>query len=525
MRNKGNKTAHWALTVACWGVVGCGFILGGAACNKMESTARQGDRAIDEQLAKSQADREIGGDKGRSDAFEDLKKAAAEAGASPAGKIRATSELAQEEYNRAAAQLPDLNRRSLQIEQVLWDIRQTGSQIEGTQHTSAAYAMLDPKDAMAKIEEQRATIQKNIEKAKADATAGQGDLDKRQQEIDALKEDRKKAQAAADASEAKSAEVKGDESAKLFGQATEARIKAGTLAAQIESKSAAMLPIQKLVSIAKQQQQFWDNAGKDAPGAIQQLDERKTQLDSGWQETQAQVKAITDSAKKIAVKVIIPGTDGDHPNAGARLVKLIADNEKHRTEIAKLLGDSIKHADEAFSAAKQLRTEIQARVSESKDPAAPDLLPLKGLLGAYDANQYALQQGIAQNALADLYAGQVVELQHRKQVLDSLAKTLQASGLSLPADLVVGDVSKSVDDAVKAYKMAEGILDLVATATQNTDNLQIIKNSARIGLMHAHLGRYQLTHEDGAKTLFKQDQVLAKEANIDLPPTLRQNLQ
>ena len=525
MQNKGKTTAYSVLKLACWNTLGSLLIFNGLACNKMESAARQGDRAVDEQLAKSQMDRETGGNKGRSDAFESLKKAAAESGASPVGKIRAKSELAQEEFNRASAQLPELNRRSLQIEQVLWDLRQTGSQIQATQQTSAAYALLDPKDAMAKIEEQRATIQKNIEKAKADATAAQTDLDKRQQEIDALKEDRKKAQAEADVSEAKSGGIKGDASVKLFAQASESRIKAGTLAAQIESKSAALQPIQKLVAIARQQQQFWDNAAKDAPGATQQLDERKAQLDSGWKETQIQVDTINDSAKKMATKVIVPVMEGDHPNAGGRLVKLIGDNEKHRTEIAKLLGDSVKHASEATAAAKQLHTEIQARVSESKDPAAPDLLPVKGLLAAYDANQYALQQGVAQNALADLYAGQVVELQHRKQVLDVLAKTLQAGGLTLPADLVVGDVSKSVDDAVRAYKLAEGILEPVSTATQNTDNLQLTKNSARIGLLHAHLGRYQLTRDEEAKTLFKQDQVQAKEANIDLPPTLRQNLQ
>ena len=525
MRNTGKKTVSWALTVACWGGVGSGLVMIGGACNKMESTARQSDRVIDEQLAKSQADRESGGEKGNLAAFESLNKAASETSASPSGKIRAKSELAQEEFNRASAKLPELMRRSLEIEQVLWDLRQTGLQIQGTQHTIAAYALLDPKEAMAKIEEERATIQKNIEKAKTDAQATQTDLDKRQQEINGLKEDRKKAQADADAAETKSGEVKGEESLKLFSQSTEARIKAGTLAAQIESKSAALLPLQKLVGIAKQQQQFWDNASKEAPGATQQLEDRKTQLTAGWQETQALGQAVTDSAKKIATKVIIPGSDKEHFNAGSNLVKLIGENDKQRAEIAKLLTDSAKHAEEAAAAAKQLRTEVSAQISAAKDPSAPDLLPVKGLLGVYDANQFALQQGIAQNALTDLYAGQVIELQHRKQVLDNLAKTLQASGLSLPAELVVGDVSKAVDDATRSYKSAEGILDAVATASQNSDNIQIIKDSARIGLMHAHLGRYQLTRDDEAKTLFKQDQVMALEAHIELPPALRQTPQ
>ncbi len=525
MQNSGKTTVNWALTMACWSAIGSGCLLSGVACNKMESAARQADRTVEEQLEKSRVDLETGGTKGKTDSFASLTKAAGEAGASSSAKVRAKSALAQEEFNRAARQLPVLNARTLQIEQTLWDLRQAGSQVQGTQHTGAAYALQEPKEALAKLEEDRATITKNVDKAKTDAQTLQTDLDKRKAEIDALTADRKAAQTESDSLEEKSSAVKGEESVKLFGQASEARIKAGTLAAQIESKSAALLPIQKLVAIARQQQQFWDNAAKDAPGAAQQLDERKAQLESGWQDTLAQVQATTELAKKIAAKIILPGGDAEHPNAGANLVKMVQENEKQRGEIAKLLIDSAKHAGEASTAAKQLYTELQARIGEAKNPGAPELVPMKGMLGVYDGIQYALQEGNAQNALADLYAGQVVEMQHRKQNLDALGKTLLASGLTLPPEFAVADVAKVIEDAVKGYKDAEKSLEPVATATQNGDNLQITKNAARVGLLHAHLGRFQLTRDEEAKTAFKLDQVQAKEANIDLPPTLRQTLE
>lgn len=523
MRNSGKTTASWALKLACLGALGSAFALAG--CSKMESAGRQGDRVVDEQLAKSETDRDAGGEKARSAAFEDVKKAAAETTASAAGKVRAKSELAREEFARATAQLPDINHRTLLIEQALWDFRQAAEKIQATQRASAICAKMEPKETLAKTEEDRVEIKKNTEKAKAGMLAAQGELDKRQKEIDGLKEDRKKAESEADALTEKSSAARGEESVKLFAQASELRTKAGTLAAQIEIKTAALLPFQKSVEIAQKQQQVWDNGAKEAPGALQQLDEHKAQIDSGWTDTQAQAQGLNDSAKKIVSQVIAPNTDAAHPNAGALLVSLVAENDKQRAEVSRLLTDSIKHSGEAASAARQLHDQVQSDISKAKDPISPPFVPLKNLIALYDENQYLLQQGNAQNALADLYAGQVLELQHRKQSMDDLAKVLQGSGLQAPAQLPTADAAKATDDATKAYKDAEATLDKVSNATSLTPDLQVNKNAGLVGLLHALLGRYELTHDAKAKEDFNLGRARAKEASLELPSTLKQALE
>ena len=53
----------------------------------------------------------------------------------------------------------------------------------------------------------------------------------------------------------------------------------------------------------------------------------------------------------------------------------------------------------------------------------------------------------------------------------------------------------------------------------------MIKQSALVGLLHAHLGRYHLTHDDEAKTAFNSDhERIPAEAQAELPPTLRATL-
>src|SRR6185437_10104910 len=109
MRNHGKTKAAWALTMACWGVMGSGLLIS-AGCEKMEGSERQADRTAVGHLDKSLTDRAKGGEAANAAAFDDLKKAAATAGISSASKARASSELAQEEFDRAVAQFPEIDR-------------------------------------------------------------------------------------------------------------------------------------------------------------------------------------------------------------------------------------------------------------------------------------------------------------------------------------------------------------------------------------------------------------------------------
>ena len=67
--------------------------------------------------------REVGGPNSSANVTKELQAAANVAGASDAGKARAKSALAADEVARALAQLPEINRRSVQIAQALSEVK------------------------------------------------------------------------------------------------------------------------------------------------------------------------------------------------------------------------------------------------------------------------------------------------------------------------------------------------------------------------------------------------------------------
>jgi hypothetical protein len=365
----------------------------------------------------------------------------------------------------------------------------------------------------------KSAVMAEIDKAKAAAAAAQGDLDKRQQEINGLKEQRKAAQAEAETLTDKSNNTKDpEESVKLFRQAADVRTKSDTLGAQIEMKTAALLPVQRALAMAQQQQQFWDNPSKDNPGALQQADARLQQFTADSQDIKDQVTASGVQAQKAVTSVINANGDKDHPNAGAKLQQLWAANEAQRTRVIGLLESAIKHYGEASAAAGQYKSELSARITEiqNKNANAPELAPLRGLLGLYDKNQYELAKGETQNLLADVLADRATAQLH----LANVADLLKDAGVTPPEPLVSAkpDFAKVND----TYKAAAATLDPVANASANVDNLQTVKHGARLALAHAHLGRWRLpSRDEDAKIALKGDIEAAKEASIDLPPQLR----
>jgi hypothetical protein len=585
MRTSKSGVATWALMAAVAGG------LATAGCDKLfESQARQQDRQIETQLSESLSRREMGGKNVAAEVSKAVKAAEGLANsASPVGKMRGKSELARDEVNQAMAELPELNRRSVQIEQALDEVRAAGAQVRALNRGAEVPAALEPKDtpqasvedlekqraaaaaeaiaadqnadtlaqaaqtltgdaATAKLKdastaraqakaahfkamtlavqmqvkaaaERKSAVLKEIDAAKAAAAAAQSDLDKRQQEINGLKEQRKAAQAEAETLTDKSnASKDGDESLKLFRQAADVRTKADTLGAQIEVKTAALLPVQRALAMAQQQQQFWDNPSKDNPGALQQADQQLQQFSADAKDIKDQETASGVQAQKIVTSVINASGDKDHPNAGAKLAQLWDANEAQRTKVIGLLESAIKHYSEASAAAGQYKTELSSRITEiqGRNANAPELPPLRSLLGLYDKNQYELAKGETQNLLADVLADRASAQLH----LANVADLLKEAGVTPPEPLLSAkpDFAKVND----AYKAAATTLDPVANASGNVDNLQTVKHGARLALAHAHLARWRLpSHDEDAKLALKADVEAAKDASIDLPPQLR----
>src|SRR5947209_6982349 len=152
-------------------------------CEKLQGATEQADKTVDTNLKDSVADSESGGEKGAQSARSKLQQAAGLTQASSAARIRAKSALARDEFNEAIKQMQAITEQSLQIDQALWDLHQAGTQILGTQQTNGNYAKLEPKEALAKVEENRAAAKKALDKATADAAAMKAEIDKRQKEI------------------------------------------------------------------------------------------------------------------------------------------------------------------------------------------------------------------------------------------------------------------------------------------------------------------------------------------------------
>jgi chromosome segregation ATPase len=517
MHHVGKQAARKAwgqiLRMAAFGVMS-GALVAMVGCEKMENAGRGGDRKVDSAVAESI---------GNPDASKGAAVVKAALGdASFAGKARGSSELARDEFNQAIALMPEINHQAQLAEGALFDLGQATAAINNIQAISAGASKQDPKDTLAKMDEARGELQKSLDKAKADVATLKAEIDKRQKEIDDLKTQRQKADAEAESLVEKSNNAKGEESVKLFKQSTEARTQAGTFAAQMEMKTAAMMPVQRQMAIAEAQQKLWDNAGKDAPGVMQMIDDRKAQLDAGWAATQQNAQAVSALAKKVASDVVTPGGAADHPNAGARLASALKEGDKARTDARKLLESAAQHADDALKAAKSLVAALKTRADElsAKSPTSADLASIKALMAGFDETQYTLQKGNINIALGNVLADEAVLDAHVKQTLDALSAAMQASGQPA-AGFSPPNPDTAKASAEKAYKDAEQALESVVNAKGNVEGIQAMKNAGLSSLLMARFGHYQLTLDDLTRAQLRDDISRAKESSVPVPNSLR----
>ena len=504
MHNVGKRV----LSMAVFGVV-----LVGAGCEKMENAGRGGDRKVDAAVTASI---------GSSDASKGMAELkAAMSDASDAGKARGASELARDEYNMAVALLPEINRQGQAVSGALFDLGQAAAQLNDIQLTAASSAQRDPQEAIGKLDAARADMQKSADQAKADAAGIKAELEKRQKEIDDLKAQRQKADAEAESLADKSNSAKGEESVKLFKQSTDVRTQSGTLAAQIETKTAALIPFQRQLAIAQGQQALWDSTGKE-PGALQMVDDRKAQIAAEWQGTQQQSQALSALAKKLATEVITPG-GGDHPNAGGRLAAALKAGDKARGDAQKLLQSAAQHADDAAKAAKAMKQSLSTRLQEltAKSPSSAEAASIQALQSAFDENQYLLQKGNILVALANINADETTLNMQVKQTMDALTQALQASGQTASTGITVPDPAAAKASAEKAYKDAEAALESVVNAKGNFEGKQAITSAGLSSLLMARFGHYQLTLDADTRARLRDDMARAKESSVSLPMSLR----
>src|SRR5947209_17177876 len=143
------------------------------------------------------------------------------------------------------------------------------------------------------------------------------------------------------------------------------------------------------------------------------------------------------------------------------------------------------------------------------------------MIAAFDEKQYALQKGVINTALGNLYANQYTLASTAKQTLDEVSQALQSTGQSLPSGLAAPNPETAKANAEKAYAAAEQALDSVVNATGNVPGTKELKANALASLMIARFSHYELTLDDATRAKLKDDIARAKEAAIGVPPSLR----
>jgi len=487
-----------------------------AGCEKMENTGRVADRSMDAKLADSAAAAEGLNAKAKTQSIKDVDDAARISGLSEAGKARALSALSSSEYEQALALWPRVQINSLQVQQALWDMRAAAMEMQRIEQTAGFYQQLDPKDAIAKMDDIRGQVQGQLDKAKSDLSGLKDDLAKRQQEIADLTAQRQKLQKQAADLETQSMATKGQQGVDLFKQSADISTKAGDLASQIDTKNAQLMPLQHQIDMATRQVQITEGD----TGALPQIDSRKTQLSAAWESSQQHSQEIKAGVKKILDEVVTPNTDKANPNAGAKLQALVSENDKMAGEIEKLLTDAVKNAEAAAKAASTYHHDLQQAIT-ALVPTSPQVVPLKQAMAAYDEQQYQLLKGNAQLALANFYAGRALVAADRKHTLDSLSSALEAGDLQLPADLPTVDPDPIHTQADKTFAAAEDTLQKVSTSNSNSEGIRPIRMGGLGSLIWARWGHLQLTADATEKNALQQDLDRAKENQLEIPTSLK----
>lgn len=481
-------------------------------CEKMENSGRSADREVDKHLAEANANANGIGSKAQEQSIKNVLDASKVSGVSDAGKARAMSALSQSEYAQAMALWPEVEGNSQKLSQSLWELRAAAMEMRRIEQSAGYYGQLDPKDALAKLDEIRTQVQGQLDKANADLAGAKTDLDNRKKEIADLTTQRQELLKQASDLNTQSIAAKGQQGVDLFKQSADISTKAGNLAAQIDAKNAGLLPVQHKIDMAQQQIALLSGTN----GTLPQMDSQKTQLSAAWDSSKQHGQEISADVKKLFDSVVAPNTDKAAPNAGANIQTTADANEKLNNKIETLLTDAISHADAAAKAATSYHRSLQQEAG-TLAPTSPRQGAIKQEMGAYDEQQYQLLKGNAQLALANFYASRAVIAAEQKGTIDALGDALKTAGIDVPKELPNADAATAHTKADQMFVAAEDTLQKVATSNSNADGFKSIRNGGLSSLVWARYGHLQLTPDATEMNALKLNIDSAKENQLAVP--------
>jgi hypothetical protein len=395
-----------------------------------------------------------------------LSGAASVPGISDATAAQAHAALGEVQYNSGLEQLRDADRKELNASRIALQIAALGSQLGNSATLVQGYQKLDPKAAMAAIDDKitqtkgspdkpawQATDQlkvnvSSVSAADAEVSRIQGEIAKRQAQVNDLDQQRVAALKEADDSQKASDAAKGQESVDLFKKYSDAKKKAADVQSQIDVINGQLMPLQNDLEVAVGQQQIMQ-------GAVTALQDQSKSLDDGWKEIQSKIAAQTDLIAQIASAPAPASTQpSETPSAAGLsitakatiLAQMVKDADDARSRAADSIQAAIGEFDKAVTSANQAGTEMSELASDR--PALESVVKIAHEVISVQA--YKLRQATAERVLGELQMSKAAGLSARIKLRELLTPLMAAANQPLPKEIADPSLDGGFKDALTA---------------------------------------------------------------------------
>lgn len=316
------------------------------------------------------------------------------------------------------------------------------------------------------------------QKRLADAQAA---VKTKQDEIASLENQRTEALKKSDELAAKVDTLKGKEAVTAFGTASESRKGVSLISSKIDQANNDLLRLKAEESLAEGQVKIIENY-------VAELKKQDEKLAAAFTQVGEQI-AAQQGVSKLAVEKPAEGQYATSLTAKAdQLASKLSEVEKLETEVDGLLNEAAAAYSDAADEVAKYNADIRNKSGETKGAYESRMLDKanKGLIPAV----YRVEEGVARQAIGDLYARRAMALAAKERIVKVIDSTLKMSDLKAPASLSAGGTAADAEKkAVEAYEAASKALDQASSGIQGGDAVSNQRrnaaNSAELFLNYA----------------------------------------
>jgi hypothetical protein len=427
-------------------------------------------------------------------------------GTSPPRQAIAKAALAGAEMDAARLGLAELQQTEGQINQLVWQMEQTATQLRVLKANIDAAKKQDPAvplekeyqgeksiaDALAKkaaaaksgdqpwIKGDNVSLA-NAAQAKAKVDELQGKIDKIKGDVDALTKQRDAAADAASKAQQQAEGGKGDEASKAFVAAAEARKQAAMLNIQIEQANASLVPLTQDQAAAKAQLEQVTAAAAAFEASAKIYTDQYANIAKGADEMTTAAKALLD---------------GDKDSLKTRAVKvneLVAKASMLRNDVI----EKLKAAEAHYKAAVADSDSVRKSLGDPK-PDTPEATLVELRTKVHEAANLRLRQAEASTMLAAVHASHAGVLTRRQSAAASAAAAATPLALSVPAEAVDAKIEDELKEAKASAEAAYAAADdLLQNVSEGATGTPATRSAAKLERAIVAAGRAQLATTAG----------------------------